>query len=215
MTAESTHPIQRVLQHAAQGNFPTPDGTTTVLPPCDGRHGVVAMTAALFVMTDIAAGEILQRLDPTDIGAAMRSPFLTWLAQESGLACGFIDIVMARRGIGGTPQHLNDVDSHESPRAARSNEHRDAVQIMAAADQRGVVTIGRGLARRLEMSIELPTDQRYRGLGTEMILDGLRAIDPEEVVFAQVSPGNAASLRAFLAADFRPVGAEVLFTATP
>jgi RimJ/RimL family protein N-acetyltransferase len=30
-------------------------------------------------------------------------------------------------------------------------------------------------------------------------------------VFAQVAPGNAASLRAFLAAGFRPIGSEVLF----
>jgi hypothetical protein len=32
-----------------------------------------------------------------------------------------------------------------------------------------------------------------------------------EPLFAQVAPGNAASLRAFLAAGYRPVGAEVLF----
>jgi RimJ/RimL family protein N-acetyltransferase len=32
-----------------------------------------------------------------------------------------------------------------------------------------------------------------------------------DVVFAQVAPGNAASLRAFLAAGFRPIGSEVLF----
>jgi len=30
-------------------------------------------------------------------------------------------------------------------------------------------------------------------------------------LFAQISPGNVASLRAFLAADYRPVCAEVLF----
>jgi len=43
-------------------------------------------------------------------------------------------------------------------------------------------------------------------------LDLRQASIPEgDVVFAQVAPGNAASLRAFLAAGFRPIGSEVLF----
>ena len=38
------------------------------------------------------------------------------------------------------------------------------------------------------------------------------AVDKDgDVVFAQVAPGNAASLRAFLAAGFSPIGSEVLF----
>lgn len=39
-------------------------------------------------------------------------------------------------------------------------------------------------------------------------------VGPGEAVFAQVSPGNIASLRWFLAAGYRPVGAEVLFLRT-
>lgn len=39
-----------------------------------------------------------------------------------------------------------------------------------------------------------------------------RALVPEgEIAFAQVAPGNASSLRAFLAAGFSPIGSEVLF----
>jgi RimJ/RimL family protein N-acetyltransferase len=34
---------------------------------------------------------------------------------------------------------------------------------------------------------------------------------PGEPLFAQVAPGNAASLRVVEAAGFRPIGAEVLF----
>ncbi|HEV2894220.1 MAG TPA: class I SAM-dependent methyltransferase [Actinomycetota bacterium] len=36
-------------------------------------------------------------------------------------------------------------------------------------------------------------------------------VPPGEVLFAQVAPGNAASLRVVEAAGFRPIGAEVLF----
>jgi RimJ/RimL family protein N-acetyltransferase len=33
----------------------------------------------------------------------------------------------------------------------------------------------------------------------------------DELVFAQVAPGNAASVRTFLACGFVPIGSEVLF----
>lgn len=173
------------------------------------------MTAAVFVLTDVAEAEILRRLDQTVVGAAMRPAFLTWLAEERSMDCGFIDLVLARPGSDGEPQHLYNVASHDSSRVARSTRHRDEVRILATADREGVVTIGRGLAGRREMSIELAAGQRFAGLGGQMIRDGLRAISSDDFVFAQVSPGNAASLRAFLAADFRPIGSEALFSSRP
>jgi len=36
-----------------------------------------------------------------------------------------------------------------------------------------------------------------------------------EPVFMQTAPGNAASLRALLAAGYSPVGSEILFCAAP
>jgi hypothetical protein len=40
-----------------------------------------------------------------------------------------------------------------------------------------------------------------------------RHLVPEDrPVWAQIAPGNASSLRAFLAAGYEPVGSEVLFT---
>jgi L-amino acid N-acyltransferase YncA len=74
-----------------------------------------------------------------------------------------------------------------------------------------VVVLGRGLAGRREVSLEIDEAARRRGLGRRLLL-GARSLIPEgDVVFAQVAPGNAASLRAFLAAGFRPIGSEVLF----
>jgi RimJ/RimL family protein N-acetyltransferase len=62
------------------------------------------------------------------------------------------------------------------------------------------------------VSIEVDEDARGRGLGRELAL-AARAL-AREPVFAQVSPGNSASLRAFLAAGYRPIGSEVLFLHT-
>jgi len=80
-------------------------------------------------------------------------------------------------------------------------------------DERGLVTLGRGLAGRLELSVELHdgTD-RNGGAGRALIGTGLAAAPPDALVWAQVSPGNAASLRAFLACGFVPIGGEVLIT---
>ena len=80
-----------------------------------------------------------------------------------------------------------------------------------AVNGEAVVVLGRGLAGRREVSLEIDEAARGRGLGRRLLL-GARSLIPEgDVVFAQVAPGNAASLRAFLAAGFRPIGSEVLF----
>jgi RimJ/RimL family protein N-acetyltransferase len=39
-------------------------------------------------------------------------------------------------------------------------------------------------------------------------------VPAEAVVWAQIAPGNAASVRAFLAAGFQPVGAEALLVSS-
>lgn len=55
---------------------------------------------------------------------------------------------------------------------------------------------------------------RRRGQGHALARSALGLVDPGKGVFAQVSPANVASLRCFLAAGYRPVGAEVLFLRT-
>lgn len=73
-----------------------------------------------------------------------------------------------------------------------------------------VVTLGTGLAGRRELAFEVDPDGRGRGAGRAALLEARRLLSPEEFLFAQTAPGNAASLRALLAAGFTPVGGEVL-----
>jgi L-amino acid N-acyltransferase YncA len=72
-----------------------------------------------------------------------------------------------------------------------------------------LVTIGRGLVDRLEVSVEV-FDGATRGAGRRLIAEALGLVPAGEIVFAQVAPGNAASLRAFLSCGFVPIGAETL-----
>jgi GNAT superfamily N-acetyltransferase len=97
----------------------------------------------------------------------------------------------------------------DHPRVHRALRYRSDVRIWATADGAGLLTVGRGVAGRLEVSLEVePTAQR-QGLGTALAAAAPALVS--EPLWAQVAPANVASLRAFLAAGYRPVGAEVLF----
>lgn len=71
--------------------------------------------------------------------------------------------------------------------------------------------LGRGIAGRLEVSVEVDDGVRHRGLGRALVT-AARQLAPEPL-WAQVAPGNARSMRAFQAAGYRPVGSEALLIA--
>jgi L-amino acid N-acyltransferase YncA len=75
-----------------------------------------------------------------------------------------------------------------------------------------VVMIGRGVAGRYEVAIEVDDDHRGRGLGTRLAAAARHLLPAGEPLWAQIAPANAASVRAFLTAGFRPVGAEALLS---
>lgn len=60
------------------------------------------------------------------------------------------------------------------------------------------------------MSFEVADSGQGRGLGRGLARAARHLIPADEVLWAQVAPGNARSVRAVLAAGFLPVGAEVL-----
>ena len=83
-------------------------------------------------------------------------------------------------------------------------------------DEQGLVTLGTGLVGRLELSVELlATATPGTGAGRRLIEAGLGWVPAGAPVWAQVAPGNAASVRAFLHAGFVPIGAEVLLHPGP
>jgi len=83
---------------------------------------------------------------------------------------------------------------------------------MAEQAPGGVVLIGRGIAGRWEVAVEVDEDQRGHGLGRSLARAARHLVPGGAPLWAQISPGNAASVRAFLAAGFQPVGSEALLT---
>ena len=102
--------------------------------------------------------------------------------------------------------------AHE--RVTRARAYRTDVEVHTDAQARGLVILGRGLAGRLEVSIEVHPEHRGRGVGSDLARAALKLVTDGEPLFAQVAPGNVASLRAFLAAGYKPIGSEVLFLRT-
>ena len=69
-----------------------------------------------------------------------------------------------------------------------------------------MVTLSRGLGGLLELSFEVDADRRGQGLGRSLLREALALAPLGEPLLAAVAPGNAASLRALLAAGFTPLG---------
>jgi len=61
------------------------------------------------------------------------------------------------------------------------------------------------------MAYEVDPSARGTGLGRRLAAAAPSLVPDAEALFAQASPGNAASVRSLLAAGYRPIGGECLF----
>ncbi len=203
-----SHPLLGYFLDAAEGKFPPVDGGVTVLPAlADGLECSVAFTGHAVVATALGDAEVRAQ-QPDGYGESMAPDFLRRLAGPGGWI-GCLDATLVGRGTGG-PARLGPLDGADGhPRVRHARELRSAVGVYG--DGRGLVTLAQGLAGRRELSIELHRpEQPGPGRGRSLIADALTLVPDGEPVFAAVSPGNARSLRAFLACGFTPVGSEVL-----
>jgi hypothetical protein len=204
----AVHPVHLALVEAAAGRFPPVDGAVEVHSPDEaGTHAVVELTGHSFVLTDRLLPDVVGQ-GADGFGGAVQPDVLRWLAGSSGWI-GSHDVVLVARGRGGRERAAVRTDLSDHPRVARALDHRRDVEVFG--DDAGVVILGRGLFGRREVSVELfEPSSGGQGRGRQLVAMGLDCADAGELVWAQVAPGNAASLRAFLAVGFVPIGAEVL-----
>ena len=200
-----------VLRAAADGRPPEPDGSVDVLPQHGRAAGVVAFSAHFVVSADVDHGWVRDQLPPGDYNAPLGARFLVALADRIGADVGSIDAVLVAAATGGPPDDtLEEISAREHPRVVRALRYRDEVRVWRTLDGAAHVLVGRGLAGRWETAFEVEPAARGRGLGRRLAAAAAELVPPGEHVWAQVAPGNAASLRAVLAAGYRPVCAEVL-----
>ncbi|MFC0006568.1 GNAT family N-acetyltransferase [Micromonospora siamensis] len=202
-----------ILDAAADGHFPPPDGGVSVVPQPSRRDaGVVAFTAHAVVFTDEDPRWVHHTLaglacDP--LAAAMNPVFLGALLERTRRSMDTIDLLTVAAPLAGPPPlELTELTDADHPRVARARRRRSDVRVWAADG--GVVVLGRGVADRWETAIEVDEACRHRGLGRALATAARHLVPDGQPVWAQQAAGNARSVRAFQAAGFRPVGAEAL-----
>jgi hypothetical protein len=171
---------------------------------------VVTLTAHCFVATDAPEDWVREQLPEGDLLASMSPRFLTALGNRLGRRDDGIDVLLAAEGLPAPPA-LRETTAEDHPRVIRANAHREHVRVFTDQTGATIVVLGRGLAHRTEVAVEVQPSHRGEGLAARALREARHLVDPQQALFAQTAPGNAASLRALLRAGFRPIGSEVLF----
>jgi GNAT superfamily N-acetyltransferase len=184
-------------------------GEVLCLPaPLGARAVVVGGTAWHVVAADVDPSWIAAQTASDPIAAPLGARFLAALADRIGHEPGVLDAVLVAPASPSSDLELTPAEL-DHPRVERARLHRSDVRVWTTADGCGLLTVGRGVAGRWEVGLEVEPGARSRGLGTALARAARALVDGP--LWAQVAPANTASLRAFLAAGYRPVGAEVLF----
>jgi hypothetical protein len=207
MARSSTGRVVGLLEAATRGAASGPELEVLGAPTGPAPAAVLAFTGSCVVASAASESWVRATLHGEQAFAAMKPRFIVALEEKLGLRHDGIDVVMIAEGLPGRPS-LTPVVESRHPRVRRAVDYRVDVYEAAAG---AVVIVGRGLARRVEVAIEVPESQRGRGHGRHGLLEARRLIGPGSLLFAQCAPGNAASLRALLASGFSPIGSEVLF----
>ena len=206
--------LQDLLHAAVLGDFPPADGTVRVLHEQPGAAAaVVGFTAHFVVCAPVEEAWVRQRLPAGDLSAPLGARFVSALADHLDAHIGANDAVLAAVAHGRGPSlRMEPGDAGAHPRVQRARRYRDDVRVWTTPEHDALLLLGRGLAGRWEVSFEVEPSARGRGLGAGIAAAALGLLPAGTPVFAQVTPGNAASMRAGLAAGYRPIGSEVLLS---
>jgi hypothetical protein len=207
------HSLAETLRDAAHGVFPLADGVVEVVPspgpPCDA---IVGFTGHFVLAADIDASKVAARMPVGDFSVPFSPASLQWLSSQLGLEPATHDALLVTIANGsGAPSWLQPANDLAHPRVDRASRFRTIESVWTVDDDAGLLIVGRGLCGRWEVGCEVAVDRRGNGLGRRLVAAARRLVPPGEPLWAQVAPGNAASLRSTLAAGFVPVAAEVLF----
>jgi hypothetical protein len=207
------HPLAQRLRDAAHGVFPPADGVIEVVPsPGPPADAIVAFTGHFVVAGDLDERAVAERIPPGDFSLPFSTGSLQWLASELGRKPGTYDALLVTIADGsGPPPWLRGADDLAHPRLERASRYRD-IDSVWTDDAGSLLMVGRGLCGRWEVGYEVAAGHRGAGLGRRLVAAARGLVPEGEPLWAQVAPGNAASMRSTLAAGFVPVAAEVLFT---
>jgi GNAT superfamily N-acetyltransferase len=210
------HPLATMLRDAAHGRFPPFDGLVEVVPspgpPCDA---LVAFTGHFVLAADVDPNEIATRWPAGALTVPFSPASLVWLSDRIGLAPMSHDALLVSIGDGsGPPSWLHATDGDAHPPVRDASRFRSITSVWMT-DDAGLVMVGHGVCDRWEVGFAVAPERRSDGLGRRLLAAARGLVPAGDPLWAQVAPGNAASMRSTIAAGFVPVGAEVLFARSP
>jgi GNAT superfamily N-acetyltransferase len=209
MAKATSQALAAILADVTSGRFPASDGRVTILPQPSARDaGVIAFTGHSVIFADADPAWIASQLPADDpFAAPLRPQFLSALAERTGRVAHHCDMLACAPALpGAPPADVIPGADPAHPRISRALRYRDEVRTWHVPG--GVVMVGRGIAGRWEVAVEVDEEARGNGLGRALATAARHLVPGGAPLWAQIAPGNAASVRAFLAAGFRPVGAE-------
>jgi hypothetical protein len=166
------------------------------------------------VAADVDRSWVESWMGDGDFGRPMGPPFLNAMEETLRLEAGVLDAVLLADPLDGDPPvELSRIHDSHHPRVVRARRYRTDVRVWTTGY--GVLILGRGVCGRWEAAVDVFAESRNVGHGRELAVAARHLVPDGRPVWAQVAPGNASSLRAFLAAGYEPVGSEVLFIPPP
>lgn len=200
--------LRELLERAAAGRFPEPDGGFSRTSPWrDGVEGAIAFTGhAVIAVEEDVSDRALAGLGVHGFGGA-HDPRTT-LALAGDGEIGVLDALLLGRGTGAGAPLVPRPDLAATDRVRHAGQWRTEVAVHGLPDPAvsSLATLSRGIGGLPEVGI-----QAEHGHATTL-LDGVLGLLPAgEAVLASVTPGNARSLRFFLGRGFLPVASVQLW----
>lgn len=214
MSRVAEHSLGGLIVAVASGRFPAADGSWRRVPPWrPGVEAIVAFTGhAVFAVEPDIPDRLLADLGADGFGGAHHPRLISTLAGAGGWIDS-LDMLLVARGTGTSPL-VDRPDLAAHPRAAFAARIRDCPRVMGYPDpgRSDLAVISKGIGGLTEISFELEPGRRGSGAGAGLARDALGTVRGGEIAVAVVAPGNAASVRALLAAGFMPAGSVQLFS---
>ena len=210
--------LAAMLESAAAGKFPAADGSVVVLPqPSERDAGVISLTGFAVIFADadrewvtgaVAARRPVRsaerelpprtRRAPRPEDAQHRHADLRRPPRRTAGAGTRPDRAVSQRRIGGI---RGSPGRCSTATMCAPGKRRAALCCSAAASPAATRSPSRSTRRTAEAALA-PALRKLRGTSSRTAAR----------LWAQIAPANAASVRAFLAAGFRPIGAEALLS---